>query len=172
MSAAEPRFFPCTSFFSPFPFQHTHDICRFAVKAGAKHVIGVDMSTIIEKAREIVAVNGMSDKITLLQGKMEEVELPYEKVDIIISEWMGYFLLYESMLDTVLYARDKYLAPNGLIFPDKATIFMAGIEDGEYKDEKIGCEFPFYFYGEFVLIREQSGTTSTASTTPPSNTPP
>jgi protein arginine N-methyltransferase 1 len=100
------------------------------------------MSTIIEKAREIVAVNGMSDKITLLQGKMEEVELPYEKVDIIISEWMGYFLLYESMLDTVLYARDKYLAPNGLIFPDKATIFMAGIEDGEYKDEKIGCELP------------------------------
>ena len=100
------------------------------------------MSTIIEKAREIVAVNGMSDKITLLQGKMEEVELPFPKVDIIISEWMGYFLLYESMLDTVLYARDKYLAPNGLIFPDKATIFMAGIEDGEYKDEKIGCEFP------------------------------
>jgi hypothetical protein len=109
------------------------------VKAGAKHVIGVDMSTIIEKAREIVELNGMSNKITLLQGKMEEVELPYPKVDIIISEWMGYFLLYESMLDTVLYARDKYLAPNGLIFPDKATIFMAGIEDGEYKDEKIGC---------------------------------
>ncbi|CAD6443316.1 4120e9ca-5604-4267-9505-ff18085d6ccf [Sclerotinia trifoliorum] len=116
----------------------TSILSMFAVKAGAKHVIGVDMSTIIEKAREIVAVNGMSDKITLLQGKMEEVELPFPKVDIIISEWMGYFLLYESMLDTVLYARDKYLAPNGLIFPDKATIFMAGIEDGEYKDEKIG----------------------------------
>ncbi|QSZ29871.1 hypothetical protein DSL72_004389 [Monilinia vaccinii-corymbosi] len=116
----------------------TSILSMFAVKAGAKHVIGVDMSTIIEKAREIVAINGMSDKITLLQGKMEEVELPFPKVDIIISEWMGYFLLYESMLDTVLYARDKYLAPNGLIFPDKATIFMAGIEDGEYKDEKIG----------------------------------
>jgi len=116
----------------------TSILSMFAVKAGAKHVIGVDMSTIIEKAREIVAVNGMSDKITLLQGKMEEVELPFPKVDIIISEWMGYFLLYESMLDTVLYARDKYLVPNGLIFPDKATIFMAGIEDGEYKDEKIG----------------------------------
>ncbi|RDL42308.1 S-adenosyl-L-methionine-dependent methyltransferase [Venustampulla echinocandica] len=113
-------------------------LSMFAVKAGAKHVIGVDMSTIIEKAKEIVEVNGMSDKITLLQGKMEEVEVPFPKVDIIISEWMGYFLLYESMLDTVLYARDKYLAPNGLIFPDKATIFMAGIEDGEYKDEKIG----------------------------------
>jgi len=59
-------------------------------------------------------------------------------VDIIISEWMGYFLLYESMLDTVLYARDKYLVPGGLIFPDKATIHMAAIEDGDYKEEKIG----------------------------------
>ncbi|KZF19677.1 S-adenosyl-L-methionine-dependent methyltransferase [Xylona heveae TC161] len=116
----------------------TSILSMFAVKAGAKHVIGVDMSSIIEKAREIVEVNGMSDKITLLQGKMEEVQLPFPKVDIIISEWMGYFLLYESMLDTVLYARDKYLVPNGLIFPDKATLFLAGIEDGEYKEEKIG----------------------------------
>lgn len=97
------------------------------------------MSTIIEKARDIVIVNGMADKITLLQGKMEDVQLPFSKVDIILSEWMGYFLLYESMLDTVLYARDKYLVPGGLIFPDKATIFMAAIEDGDYKDEKIGC---------------------------------
>lgn len=113
-------------------------LSMFAVKAGAKHVIGVDMSTIIDKAREIVDRNGMSEKITLLQGKMEEVKLPFDKVDIIISEWMGYFLLYESMLDTVLYARDKYLVKDGLIFPDKATIFMAGIEDGEYKEEKIG----------------------------------
>lgn len=110
------------------------------MKAGAKHVIGVDMSTIIEKAKEIVAVNGMSDKITLLQGKMEDVVLPFPQVDIIISEWMGYFLLYESMLDTVIWARDKYLVKDGLIFPDKATIFMAGIEDGDYKDEKIGCK--------------------------------
>lgn len=97
------------------------------------------MSTIIEKAREIVEQNGLTSKVTLLQGKMEEVELPFPKVDIIISEWMGYFLLYESMLDTVLYARDKYLSPGGLIFPDKATLFCAGIEDGEYKEEKIGC---------------------------------
>jgi protein arginine N-methyltransferase 1 len=98
------------------------------------------MSSIIEKAKEIVAVNGLSDKITLLQGKMEEVHLPFPKVDIIISEWMGYFLLYESMLDTVLYARDTYLNPGGLIFPDKATMYVAAIEDGEYKDDKIGCK--------------------------------
>lgn len=100
------------------------------------------MSSIIEKAKEIVERNGMTSKITLLQGKMEEVILPFPKVDIIISEWMGYFLLYESMLDTVIYARDKYLAPGGKIFPDRATIYMAGIEDGEYKNDKIECTYP------------------------------
>ena len=125
----------------------------FAAKAGAKHVIGVDMSTIIVKAREIVEVNGLSDKITLLQGKMEEVELPFPEVDIIISEWMGYFLLYESMMDTVLWARDRYLRKDGqgLIFPDKATIFMAGIEDGDYKEDKIGCKF-LPLFGLFINL--------------------
>jgi type I protein arginine methyltransferase len=103
------------------------------------------MSSIINKAKKIVEANGLSSKITLLQGKMEEVEMPQNvmpdgKVDIIISEWMGYFLLYESMLDTVLYARDRYLRQGGKIFPDRATIYMAGIEDGEYKDDKIGCK--------------------------------
>jgi type I protein arginine methyltransferase len=103
------------------------------------------MSSIINKAKQIVERNGLTSKITLLQGKMEEVEMPQHvmpdgKVDIIISEWMGYFLLYESMLDTVLYARDRYLRQDGTgkIFPDRATIYMAAIEDGEYKDDKIG----------------------------------
>lgn len=112
-------------------------LSMFAAKAGAKHVYSVDMSSIIEKAKEIVSINGFSDKITLLQGKLEDITLPVDKVDIIISEWMGYFLLYESMLDTVLLARDKYLVEGGLIFPDKCHMYIAGIEDGQYKDEKI-----------------------------------
>jgi protein arginine N-methyltransferase 1 len=60
---------------------------------------------------------------------MEELVLPVEKVDIIISEWMGYFLLYESMLDSVLWARDKYLVKGGKMLPDRAQIYIAVIED-------------------------------------------
>ena len=74
-----------------------------------------------------------------MKGKLEDVPLPIDKFDIIISEWMGYFLLYESMLDTVLVARDQYLKPGGLIFPDNATMYIAAIEDQDYKDEKINC---------------------------------
>jgi protein arginine N-methyltransferase 1 len=50
-------------------------------------------------------------------------------VDIIISEWMGYFLLYESMFDSVLFARDKWLAEDGLLFPDRAKMFIALADD-------------------------------------------
>lgn len=113
-------------------------LSMFAARAGAKHVIGVDRSNIIEMAEKVVADNGLSDVITLVKGKMEEVELPYKQVDIIVSEWMGYFLLYEAMLDTVLYARDKYLKPDGIILPDRATMQIAAIEDAQYKAEKIG----------------------------------
>ena len=112
-------------------------LSMFAASAGAKLVIGVEMSGIIESARKIIQENNFEDKIVLLQGKMEEVQLPVPKVDIIISEWMGYFLLYESMLDTVLFARDQYLAKDGLIFPDRASLQLTMIEDAEYRYEKI-----------------------------------
>ena len=94
-------------------------LSMFAAKAGAAKVIGVDMSSIVDYAKKIVADNGLSDIVTIIRGKVEEIELPVPKVDIIISEWMGYCLFYESMLDTVLYARDKWLVEGGLMFPDK-----------------------------------------------------
>lgn len=76
---------------------------------------------------------------------MEEITLPVPKVDIIISEWMGYFLLYESMLDSVLWARDKYLVEGGKMLPDRAQLYVAAIEDGNYKQQK--CTFWNDVYG-------------------------
>jgi protein arginine N-methyltransferase 1 len=114
-------------------------LSMFAAKAGAARVIGIECSNIVEYAKKIVEANQLSDIVTILKGKVEEVTLPdgIEKVDIIISEWMGYCLFYESMLDTVLFARDKWLWPDGMLFPDKATLYICGIEDRQYKDEKI-----------------------------------
>ncbi|XP_067654877.1 protein arginine N-methyltransferase 1-like [Haliotis asinina] len=114
-------------------------LCMFAAKAGAAKVIGIECSNIIEYAEKIVKANHLENVISLVRGKVEEVVLPdgIEKVDIIISEWMGYCLFYESMLKTVIFARDKWLAPGGLIFPDRATLYITGIEDRQYKDEKI-----------------------------------
>jgi len=112
-------------------------LCMFAAQAGARQVIGIDCSSIVNQAKMIVEKNGFGDVITLIKGKVEEVELPVDKVDIIISEWMGYFLIYENMLQTVLHARDKWLKPTGLMFPNKATLYFCGIEDRDYKEQKI-----------------------------------
>lgn len=108
----------------------------FAARAGAKHVYAIENAEIALYAEEIIKRNNLSDKITVIKGKMEEITLPVKQVDIIISEWMGYFLLYESMLDSVLWARDKYLVKGGKMLPDRATVYLAALEDGEYKGQK------------------------------------
>jgi protein arginine N-methyltransferase 1 len=91
--------------------------------------------------------NGLSDIVTVIQGAVEDISLPLEAdnlvpedntctenqvVDIIISEWMGYFLLRESMLDSLIRARDKFLKPKtGLMFPSHTTMYLAPIQDEE-----------------------------------------
>jgi ribosomal protein L11 methylase PrmA len=77
-------------------------LSMFAAQAGAKHVYAVDCSSIIEQARCIVESNGFKDKVTLIRGKMEEIELPVPQVDIIVSEWMGTY-------STVLFAHASIL---------------------------------------------------------------
>ncbi|KUJ23020.1 putative ribosomal protein arginine N-methytransferase rmt3 [Mollisia scopiformis] len=107
-------------------------LSMFCAKAGAEKVIAVDNSAIIDKARENIFSNGFADKITCLRGKVEEVTLPVDKVDIIVSEWMGYCLLYEAMLDSVIWARDKYLKPDGLMVPSHMNMWVAPVADPDY----------------------------------------
>uniref|UniRef100_A0A452RS24 type I protein arginine methyltransferase n=1 Tax=Ursus americanus TaxID=9643 RepID=A0A452RS24_URSAM len=104
-------------------------LSMFAAKAGAKKVLGVDQSEILYQAMDIIRLNKLEDTIVLIKGKIEEVCLPVEKVDVIISEWMGYFLLFESMLDSVLYAKNKYLAKGGSVYPDICTISLVAVSD-------------------------------------------
>jgi predicted RNA methylase len=88
-------------------------------------------------SRNIIAENNLSDRITIINGLVEEITLPVEKVDIIISEWMGYFLLYESMFDSVIYARDKWLRPDGILLPNRAKMYVAALDDDAYYTKKL-----------------------------------
>jgi len=108
----------------------------FAAHAGAKRVYGIDMSDIANQAKEIVKANKYENVITIIKGKVEEVELP-EKVDVIVSEWMGYFLIYESMLESVLFARNKWLKEDGKMYPSHANMYLTPMEDNEYFNERI-----------------------------------
>ncbi|KAG0267786.1 hypothetical protein DFQ27_008285 [Actinomortierella ambigua] len=111
-------------------------LSMFAAKSGAAKVYSVDNSDIIEKARANIKENGLDNIITLFRGRIEEIKLP-SKVDIIISEWMGYFLLYEAMLDSVLVARDRFLVEGGLLAPSQTRILLTATSDETFVDENI-----------------------------------
>jgi len=124
----------------------TSILSMFAAQAGAKAVVGVDCSDIIYQAMDIVRENKLEDKVKLVKGRLEETELPFDKYDIIVSEWMGYFLLFEGMLDSVLAARDKYLAPGGMMLPNRCSIEMCAIADPVRYDGLVGFWSDVYGY--------------------------
>ncbi|KAL7002121.1 putative protein arginine N-methyltransferase 6 [Sarracenia purpurea var. burkii] len=116
----------------------------FCAQAGAKRVYAVDASDIAVQANEVVKANNLADTIIVLHGRVEDVEID-EAVDVIISEWMGYMLLYESMLGSIITARDRWLKPGGLILPSNATLYMAPITHPDRYSESI--EFWRNVYG-------------------------
>uniref|UniRef100_A0A673LZV1 type I protein arginine methyltransferase n=1 Tax=Sinocyclocheilus rhinocerous TaxID=307959 RepID=A0A673LZV1_9TELE len=75
----------------------------------------------------LVKSNNLSNKITVLSGKIEEVSCS-EKVDVIISEPMGYMLLNERMLESYLHAKN-WLKPKGMMFPTQGDIHLAPFTD-------------------------------------------
>eukprot|EP00262_Sarcandra_glabra_P011762 TRINITY_DN2896_c0_g1_i2.p1 TRINITY_DN2896_c0_g1~~TRINITY_DN2896_c0_g1_i2.p1 ORF type:complete len:542 (-),score=95.64 TRINITY_DN2896_c0_g1_i2:259-1884(-) len=101
----------------------------FAAQAGAKHVYAVEASEMVEYARRLIAGNpSLGERITVVRGKVEDVELP-EKADILISEPMGTLLVNERMLESYAIARDRFLVPGGKMFPTTGRIHMAPFSD-------------------------------------------
>ncbi len=61
----------------------------------------------------------------------EEAPIDASTIDIIVSEWMGYFLLFERMLPSVLSVRDRCLKPGGVIVPGRVKIFLGAASFSE-----------------------------------------
>jgi protein arginine N-methyltransferase 3 len=123
----------------------------FCARAGAKKVFAVDNSGIAVRAKAIITENGYQDIIEVIQGRIEDFNtqrlIGKEKVDIIISEWMGYGLLFEGMLDSVLRARDMYLKSDGILVPSHCNIRLAPIADAEWVAQSTGENFWKDVYG-------------------------
>jgi len=100
----------------------------FAARAGARLVLAADMD-IPPGAREVARRGGLADRVQFFPGRIQDIELPVESVDIIVSEWMGGLLLMEDMLPVVLHARDRWLKPDGILLPDRARLFLVPLAD-------------------------------------------
>eukprot|EP00526_Cylindrotheca_closterium_P009713 CAMPEP_0113627860 /NCGR_PEP_ID=MMETSP0017_2-20120614/14432_1 /TAXON_ID=2856 /ORGANISM="Cylindrotheca closterium" /LENGTH=425 /DNA_ID=CAMNT_0000538137 /DNA_START=123 /DNA_END=1400 /DNA_ORIENTATION=+ /assembly_acc=CAM_ASM_000147 len=130
-------------------------LAAWAAQAGARKVYAIEYTDMAKHARQVMAANGVDNIVTVIQGAVEDIKLPIEEdglesddpehpervIDIFISEWMGYFLLRESMLDSLLRARDKFLKPaTGLMFPSHCTMYVAPVQDEEERRAN-GSEF-------------------------------
>ena len=107
----------------------------WAAQAGAAKVFAVEYTDMAKHARNLVEANGLSHIVEVIQSSVEDLQLPCQ-VDIIISEWMGYILLRESMLDSVIRARNRWMKPEGSMFPSHATMYWSAISFEEDREGK------------------------------------
>ena len=84
-----------------------------------------------------MAANNLSHVITVIHGKIEDIDLP-EKVDLIISEPMGVLLVHERMIESFLLARDRFLKPKvaalcppSCMFPSRSCIYLSPFTDSQ-----------------------------------------
>ncbi|KAI4335775.1 hypothetical protein L6164_014385 [Bauhinia variegata] len=126
-------------------------LALWSAQAGARKVYAVEATKMSEHARALVRANNLEHVVEVIEGSMEDVTLP-EKVDVIISEWMGYFLLRESMFDSVICARDRWLKPTGVMYPSHARMWFApvrtGIGDHKMCDYQSGTDDWYNFVDE------------------------
>ncbi|XP_033335587.2 uncharacterized protein LOC117225896 [Megalopta genalis] len=98
----------------------------FCTQAGAQKVYAVEASDLVKLTEEVVTENKLNDKITVIHSKVEDIDANnVGKVDVIISEWMGFYLLHEGMLDSVIFARDNFLKEDGILFPSVAKLYAS-----------------------------------------------
>lgn len=103
----------------------------FAVKAGAAKVYCIEASPMEKVIRTLADANGFGEKIVVVNKVLQEIregEIP-EKVDCIVSETLGNCLFAERGIETVIIARERFLKPEGKLFPCKATLAVAPFSD-------------------------------------------
>ena len=108
-------------------------LSMFAARAKAQKVIAVDRSPFIKKAQEIALANGFTN-IDFYHDDHESLQLS-EKVDVIVSEWMGHCLFYEAMLTPLLSVRDRFLAKDGLMIPAHVSLHAGLVVDEDIVDD-------------------------------------
>ena len=107
-------------------------LSMMAARAGAKKVVACEMNKkLAETAKEIIAANHFSDKITLLNQKStaieQEIVLP-EKATVLVSEILDAGVIGEGVLPSVRHATKNLITADAVIIPAKAKIFGQLIE--------------------------------------------
>lgn len=96
-----------------------------ACRAGARRVFAIESEDIAGTARRIIAANGLSDRIEVIQKDSRGTELP-ERANLIFSDVRGALPLHGRSIETLRDARQRFLAPGGVMIP-RRDVLQAGI---------------------------------------------
>ena len=108
----------------------------FAAQAGASKVYAVERTEIAAVARRMVDKNGLTGRVEVIEGDLEDIDLP-EKVDVLVSEWMGGLGVDENMLAPLVMARNRWLKPGGKILPERVTAYLAPVWIPEFAEDLV-----------------------------------
>jgi protein arginine N-methyltransferase 1 len=97
--------------------------CRF----GARKVYAVEPDDAIQVARETARANGYAGQIEFAQDLSTRVALP-ERAEVIVSDLRGVLPLFQHHLPAIVDARQRLLAPGGVLIPLRDTLWAAVVE--------------------------------------------
>jgi type I protein arginine methyltransferase len=97
--------------------------CQF----GAKHVYAIEPNDSIQVARSVAKQNSFADRITFIQDISTNISLP-TPADVIVSDLRGVLPLFQQHIPSLIDARSRLLAPNGVLIPQCDTIWLALVE--------------------------------------------
>jgi type II protein arginine methyltransferase len=100
-------------------------LAMMAARAGAASVTTCEAVPLIaERAREIIALNGLADRITVVPRRSTELALGVgitQRAEVLISEVFSSGLLHEHVLSTIEHAHQHLLTRNSIIIPAAAS---------------------------------------------------
>lgn len=109
-----------------------------AAQAGASRVVGVDPAPSIELGREIARANGFGDELELLQCTSAEL-VPDAPFDVIVSDLRGATPYHGHHIPAIRDARERLLAPDGVLIAASDRLMVAPVESPEAWDRAVGC---------------------------------
>ena len=99
----------------------------FAALAGAKRIYAIEHTPILKIAKYIARDNRIDNKIVFLKSDSRLTHIP-EKVDVIVSDCIGYYVLGGSMISAVADIRDRFLKKDGSVIPRTLSMYLVPIE--------------------------------------------
>lgn len=101
-----------------------------AARLGARRVYAVDPDDTIEIGRRLAEANDLGDAVRFIRGLSTEIELP-ERVDVVVSDLRNILPLFKAHLPSIVDARERLLAPGGVLVPREDRLWAAVVSAEE-----------------------------------------